>query len=145
MAKQNGNTRSGINPPGPIEQSQHSPSQTAEAVYHFAVDKPWARFDESIQAAAGHGEIANAEPLIRQLNSNMRVFQGLRALLEIVQNNGILEDQFDEEDACSNRPLTPNTIGSLLGLASEICAAKSDDICCLADWTEKHIESREAR
>jgi hypothetical protein len=117
----------------------------AADVHHFALDKPWARFDESIQKAARSGQMRNAEPLVRELNSAMRIFSGLAAIIEIVSNNSILEDQFDEEDAESNKPLSPLTIGRLLMLASEICDVKSDSICSLADWADRQVESQEGK
>lgn len=117
-------------------------STPTKTVHHFTLDKPWARFDKSLQDAAGRGKITNAEPLVRQLNSAMRAFSGLSVLLTIVANNSVLEDGFDTDDAKSIRPLTEASICALLGLASEICSQQSDDICRVADWTDEHIEKQ---
>ena len=120
------------------------PSPVKEA-YHFAPDKPWDRFDEEVQNAAKAGKIKNAEPLLRELNSSMRAFSGLDVLLNIINSNYVLADQFDAEDPSSIRPLSPASISSLLGLASEMCRDRSFEICSLADWTEKHIATKEGK
>jgi hypothetical protein len=112
-----------------------------EIVHHLKLNATWERFDESVQAAARAGKIRNAEPLLRSLNVDIRVFNGLAVLIEIVRNNAMLQDQFDPADANSVKPLDENATDALLSLASEICHARSSEICGLADWVEKHIAS----
>lgn len=112
------------------------PSEPAKEVYHFNPEKAWERFDDDVKKAAGQGSIKNAEPLLRELNSSMRAFSGLHVLLNIINSNYVLEDQFDAEDPSSIRPLSSGSISSLLGLASEMCKDRSYEICSLADWTE---------
>jgi hypothetical protein len=133
-----------------MSKSSHTstPSPTTEqaptnskAVHHFALDKAWARFDQKLQVAASAGKITNAEPLVRELNASMRVFSGLSVLLEIVLNNCILEDQFDPDDSSCNMPLSANSKSALLGLAAEICNARAEEICSLADQTEEQVNA----
>ena len=112
---------------------------------HFSFNTSWDRYDKNVQAAARLGKISNAEPLIRTLNADIRVFNGLAVLIEIVRNDAMLRDQFDESDAYSIKPLGDNATDALLSLASEICIARSQDICGMAEWVEKHIESREGK
>jgi hypothetical protein len=120
-----------------------SSSQVASPIDHLALDRAWDRFDQATQKAAQKGKIQNAEPMIRSLNADMRVFSGLATLIEIVRNNVMLQDHFEEDDPSSVKPLTVNATDSLLGLAAEICNARSQDICGLADWMKEHIDSRE--
>ena len=114
-------------------------------VHHIGLNRPWDRYDENVQAAARKGKIHNAEPLIRSLNADMRVFSGLAVLIEIVRNNTMLHDQFEPNDPMTIQPLTDTATDALLSLASEVCNARTQDICGLADWVAKHIESREVK
>ena len=123
---------------------QSDVSQPA-AVHHIGLNTQWDRYDKKVQDAARAGKIRNAEPLIRSLNADMRVFNGLAVLIEIVRNNVMLHDHFDPEDANAVTPLTETATDALLSLASEVCNERSRDICGLADWVEKHIESREGK
>jgi hypothetical protein len=114
-------------------------------IHHLSIDQPWDRYDDNVQAAARHGKIHNAEPFVRALNADMRVFCGLSILIQIVRRNTMLEDYFDPDDIQTIKPLSENATDALLSLAAEICDARSRDICGLADWTEKHISSREGK
>ena len=119
-----------------------SATEAVEPIHHLSLAAPPDRFDKAVQAAAQAGKITNSEPLVRQLNSTMRVLTGLSVLINIVGNNPVLKEQFDPQDQDSIPPLSPYATSVLLNLAAEICEISSNDICSLASWTETHIASQ---
>ena len=129
----------------PANRTPQPDQSESQPVHHTSLNATWNRYDENIQNAARAGKIRNAEPLICALNADIRVLNGLAVLIEIVRNNVMLHDQFDPEDASSVKPLTETATDALLSLAAELCHARSQDICSLADWTEKHIASSEVK
>ena len=112
-----------------------------EPIYYLSLASPPDRFDKDVQAAAQAGKITNSEPLVRQLNSAMRVLTGLSVLINVVGNNPVLKEQFNPEDQDSIPPLSPYATSVLLNLAAEICELSSNDICRTASWTEEHLKS----
>jgi hypothetical protein len=100
---------------------------------------------ESTIDAAGRGQIHNAAPLLRRMNSINRLSTGLAVILRMVGNNWVAKENHDPEESPEERPLSDFAAGALVNLAEEVCRLIGDDISQTADWVEKHGLTKEGK
>lgn len=113
---------------------------------------PTARFEEShsivpesLSAAASAGQLANTEPLLRELNRVYQLANGLSVILQIVSANTVIEDSYDEQDPESEIPLSKYNTGCLLTLANHVSQSMAEEAWKTVNWAEKYARKGGAK